>query len=49
MFAVSVAMNIKTFKKEESIKLLKILGLIANVEDYQKICNHDWRQHNLKI
>ena len=30
----------KIFKKEESIEILKILGLIANVEEYQKIYNH---------
>ena len=31
-------MNIKKiFKKEESIEILKILGLISNTEEYQKI------------
>ena len=25
----------KRFKKEESVKILKILGLIKNIEDYQ--------------
>ena len=27
----------KKFKQEESIEILKILGLINNIEDYQKI------------
>ena len=27
----------KIFKKEESIQILKILGLINNIEEYQKI------------
>ena len=31
-------MNIKNiFEEEESIERLKILGLVANLEDYQKI------------
>ena len=30
----------KIFKKEESIKMLKILGLITNIEEYQEIYNH---------
>ena len=30
----------KIFKEEESIEILKILGLINNIEVYQKICNH---------
>ena len=30
----------KIFKEEESIEILKILGLINNIEDYQKIYNH---------
>ena len=34
----------KIFKKEESIEILKILGLITNVEEYQKIYNHVWRK-----
>ena len=28
------------FKEEESIEILKILGLISNIEEYQKIYNH---------
>ena len=39
-FGVSVVMNIKIFKEEESIEILKILGLITNIEEYQKIYNH---------
>ena len=27
----------KVFKEEESIEILKIIGLINNIEDYQKI------------
>ena len=30
----------KLFKEEESIELLKILGLNNNIEEYQKIYNH---------
>ena len=30
----------KTFKEEKSIAILKILGLINNIEEYQKIYNH---------
>ena len=40
-FAVIVVINIKIFKEEESIEILKILGLITNIEEYQKIYNHD--------
>ena len=28
------------FKEEESIEILKILGLINNIEEYQRIYNH---------
>ena len=35
-------MNVKNiFKEEESIEILKILGLINNIEEYQKIYNYD--------
>ena len=27
------------FKEEESIEILKILGVIDNIDEYQKICN----------
>ena len=37
LFTVSVAMNIK---EEESIEILKILGLLNNIKEYQKIYNH---------
>ena len=30
----------KIFKEEESIEILRILGLINNIEEYQKIYNH---------
>ena len=41
MFTVSAVMNImKIFKEEESIEILKILGLINNIEEHQKIYNH---------
>ena len=30
----------KIFKEEESIEILKIIGLINNIEEYQKIYNH---------
>ena len=43
-------MKIKTFKEEELIKILnKILSLITNVEEYQKIYNHNWRKHKSRI
>ena len=36
-----VVMNMKKiFKEVESVELLKILGLINHVEEYQKIYNH---------
>ena len=28
---------------------IKILGLINNIEEYQKVCNHDWRKHEPRI
>ena len=30
----------KIFKAEESIEILKILGLITSIDKYQKIYNH---------
>ena len=30
----------KIFKEKESLEILKILGLINNVKEYQKIYNH---------
>ena len=32
--------NEEIFKEEGSIEILKILGLIHNIEEYQKIQNH---------
>ena len=39
----------KVFKEEKSIEILKILGLINNIEEYQKIYNHVWRKHKSRI
>ena len=39
----------KIFKEEESINILKILGLNNNIEEYQKIYNHVWRKHKSRI
>ena len=42
LFTVSVVMNMKKiFKEEKSVDISKILGLIDNIEEYQKIYNHD--------
>ena len=30
----------KVFKEEESTEILKIHGLITNIEEYQKVYNH---------
>ena len=30
----------KIFKEEESIEILKILGLITNIKEYKRIYNH---------
>ena len=30
----------KIFKEEKSVEILKIFGLITNIEEYQKIYNH---------
>ena len=41
-FAVNVVMNRKKLiKQDKSIKILKNLGLITNVEEYQKMQNRD--------
>ena len=37
----------KIFKEEESIKILKILGLINNIEQYQKIWHKKTEANNL--
>ena len=39
----------KIFKEEDSIEILKILGLINNIEEYQKIYNHGQRKHKSRI
>ena len=33
----------KIFKEKESIEVIKIIGLITNVEEYQKIYSHIWK------
>ena len=35
--------------EEESVEILKILGLITNMEKYQKIYNHVCRKHKSRI
>ena len=35
-----MVMNIKKIKEEESTKILKIFGLITNIEEYQKVNNY---------
>ena len=46
----SVVMNMKKMcKEEESIEILKIIGLIYNIEEYQRIYNHVWRKHKSRI
>ena len=35
--------------KEESIKILKIIGWINNKGEYQKIYNHAWKNHKSRI
>ena len=42
-------MNIKNFKEEESIEILKVLSLIANIGKYQELYNHAWRKNKSKI
>ena len=37
------------FKEEEWIEILKLLGLINNIEEYQKTYNHAWRKHESRI
>ena len=39
----------KVFKEEEPIEILKFLGLITNIEEYQKKYNHVWRKHNSRL
>ena len=35
----------KILKEEESIEILKSLGIITNIEMYQKMYNHIWRKY----
>ena len=37
------------FMEKESNEILKILSLIDNLEEYQKIYNHFWRKHKSRI
>ena len=39
----------KIFKEEESMEILKIIGLIDNIETYLRIYNHAWRKYKSKI
>ena len=39
----------KVFKEQESIEILKIIGLINNIEEYQEIYNHASRKHISRI
>ena len=36
-------------KEEESVELSKIIGLIINIEENQKINNHVWRKHKSRV
>ena len=40
---------IKIFKKEDSTEILKILAVITNIEEYQKLSNHVWRRYKSRI
>ena len=39
----------KKIMEEETVEILKILGLITNMEKYQKIYNHVCRKHKSRI
>ena len=39
----------KKIKEKESIKILKILGLINNIEKYQEVYNHVWGKHKSRF
>ena len=39
----------KIFKEEKSMKILKILGLMNNIEKFQKTYNHAWMKHESRI
>ena len=36
-------------KEKESVELSKIIGLIINIEENQKINNHVWRKHKSRV
>ena len=38
----------KTFKEEESIEILKIIGLINNIEKHNRIHHHAWRKYQIR-
>ena len=39
----------KMFKEEQSIEILKILGLINSIEEFQKVYNHAWIKHKSRF
>ena len=39
----------KIFKEEKSLVILKIIRLINNIDEYQKLKSHAWRKHESKI
>ena len=39
----------KIFQEKEPIEILKILGLVNNIEEHEKIYNHAWRKHESRI
>ena len=46
LFKASVAIKIKKmFEEEESIEIVKFLGSVTNIENYQKITNQVWRKY----
>ena len=50
LFTVSVVINIiKIYKEEDSIETLKILDLITNIKEYQKLYNHARRNYKSRI
>ena len=39
----------KISKEEDSVEILNILGLITNMEEYQKLYNHVWIKQKSRI
>ena len=39
----------KIFKKEEPIEVVKVLALINDIEEHNRICNHVWRKYKSKV